>query len=51
MVKKLDIKSIIKLIQGFLAVHYSKEGSKYKKSTAEKYTEEFILHMVLKLLG
>lgn len=42
MVKKLDIKSIIKLIQGFLAVHYSKDGSKYKKRTAEKYTEEFI---------
>ena len=42
MVKKLDMKSIIKLVQGFLAIHYSKQGSKYKKSTAEKYTEEFI---------
>ena len=26
----------------FLAIHYSKQGSKYKKSTAEKYTEEYI---------
>ena len=42
MVKKLDMKSIIKLVQGFLAMHYSKDDSKYKKSTAEKYTEEFI---------
>ena len=32
MVKKLDMKSIIKLVQGFLAIHYSKQGSKYKKA-------------------
>ena len=40
MVLKLDIKSIINLMQGYLSIFYN-ENKKYDRQVAKKYTEEF----------